>query len=87
MPVSRTCGRRTALMSWATNALARRGALVAWSYSSRAHLTRPVTRLGWQAIEDLPRSFLHLRKGVPAAPAALNASAGDFGFESIRDRP
>jgi hypothetical protein len=61
--------------------------LVAWSYSSRAHLTREVTRLGWRALDDPPRSFLHLRTGGAATPAALNASAGDFGFESIRDRP
>lgn len=77
--------RFATLMRWATKELARRGVLLAWSYSASDDLNRQMARLGWRTIAHAPRSFLYLRKGSSAAPAALNASAGDFGFESIRD--
>jgi hypothetical protein len=60
-------------------------ALLAWSYSSRAELNDVIAKLGWRPIENAPRSFLYRRRVSSATPAAVNASAGDFGFESILD--
>ncbi|MDQ3581340.1 MAG: hypothetical protein M3495_06880 [Pseudomonadota bacterium] len=73
------------LLQWAAKLLARRGALLAWSYSSRTELNDVIAKLGWRPIENAPRSFLYRRRVSSTTPAAVNASAGDFGFESILD--
>ena len=75
------------LLRWTTGVLARRGVVVSWSYSSHEALNAVIAELQWKAIAPAPRSFLFRRgAGAPHA-AAINASAGDFGFESILDHP
>jgi hypothetical protein len=75
------------LLRWATRLLARRGVVVSWSCSSHAALNAAIAELRWKAITPAPRSFFFRRGADPPAAAAVNASAGDFGFESILDRP
>jgi hypothetical protein len=75
------------LLRWTTRLLARRGVVVSWSYSSHEALNAVIAELRWTAITQAPRSFLFRRgAGAPRA-AAIHASAGDFGFESILDHP
>jgi hypothetical protein len=77
--------RIVALLRWTTRLLARRGVMVSWSYSSRELLNAAVADLRWTAMAQPPRSFLFRRRAGAPHSTAINASAGDFGFESIRD--